>query len=657
MKQNSTNLSYRTEIDGLRAIAVISVILYHAQLVFFGRDWFVGGYIGVDIFFVISGYLITRIILSELNDKGSFSFLNFYERRARRIFPMLFFVIFISMPFAWRMLLPSAFVEYTESIISSIFFVSNFFFYFSTTEYGADSALLMPFLHTWSLAVEEQFYIVFPILALLSYKLFRSHFLSIIIGMSLLSILFSEVIEVRNSALNFYLPFSGFWELAIGSLLAVRELSHRNVQDNFLSKILPMVGLYLVVYAILFFDGETPHPSFYTLIPIVGVALIIRFASSDDLVGKALGSKPFVWVGLISYSAYLWHFPIFAFARNGALEFTNYDKLEWVVLTFTLSVASYFFVERTFRNRSLMSTKVFWSLIALSFSAILFLCIYGISYKNKEISDINRFLDNGVYDKEHTSFEVDYDYRVRNNGKPNILVVGNSHAEDLLKALSFSYLSEIYNLNLLSPLKRKADVNYQTSCFYEFLISGSTFCGDLDYSSNISKQYKNADVIILASRWKAWGKEEILEKELKMLPEILVRLSKDNKTVIVVSNTPESKVFGEKKLNRFDKFLFENKRLPRTEQLIKLEEDFYKDYSNQKFAIDRYRAVVSDLGLSSVHFANRSDFMCQALAQRCYLYFETVRVKVLFDYGHTTTGGARQFGKLIDKVRWLSDIL
>ena len=274
---NSPKLSYRAEIDGLRAIAVVSVILYHAQMVLFGKDWFEGGFIGVDIFFVISGYLITRIILSELESKGSFSFLNFYERRARRILPMLFVVIFVSVPYAWQKLLPSDFVEYAESILASLFFGSNFFFYFSTTEYGADSALLKPFLHTWSLGVEEQFYLVFPILAIVAFKYFRKHFLTILVGLSLLSLQFAELMEVRNSDLNFYLPFSRFWELAVGSMLAYRELNYKPSNENFASKSLPMLGLYLIVYSILFFDAKTPHPSFHTLIPIIGVALIIGF--------------------------------------------------------------------------------------------------------------------------------------------------------------------------------------------------------------------------------------------------------------------------------------------------------------------------------------------------------------------------------------------
>lgn len=217
-------LLYRAELDGLRAIAVISVILYHAKFNILGSDWFRGGFIGVDIFFVISGYLISRIILLELSHFGSFSFLNFYERRARRILPMLFVVIFATIPLAWSKLLPSDFVEYANSIIASLFFGSNFFFYNNAISYGADSALLKPFLHTWSLAIEEQFYLVFPLLCILAYRFFWQHFISVIILTSVISLSLSEILTSSNPELNFYLPFSRYWELAIGSLLAYREI-------------------------------------------------------------------------------------------------------------------------------------------------------------------------------------------------------------------------------------------------------------------------------------------------------------------------------------------------------------------------------------------------------------------------------------------------
>ena len=360
--------SYRAEIDGLRAIAVVSVILYHAKFVVFGNEWLTGGFIGVDVFFVISGYLITRIILTELYEKGTFSFANFYARRARRIFPMLFTVILFSIPFAWQKLLPQEFVEYAKSVLYSISFGSNFFFYFNTTEYGADSALLKPFLHTWSLGVEEQFYLVFPILALLVFKVCRSRFLDIIIVLSILSFVFSVFTETINPDLNFFLPFSRFWELAFGSILAFKEISKGQKNHQYLSRSLPLVGLSMIIYSVLYFDSATPHPSFATIIPILGVGLLIGFCSKDDWVGKVLGSKPFVWIGLISYSAYLWHFPIFAFSRLGSSSPTTNEKIVWILLTLALSVISYFVIEKPFRRK--ISSRTFFRTMAVTLALI-----------------------------------------------------------------------------------------------------------------------------------------------------------------------------------------------------------------------------------------------------------------------------------------------
>ena len=170
--------NYRSEIDGLRSIAVISIIFYHAQIIIFGDNFLKGGFVGVDIFFVISGYLISRILLSELFDKGKINLLNFYERRARRIIPVLFVTFLVSFPFAYSYLLPSQFIEYAQSILSATFFGSNIFFYLTNTQYGAQDSLLQPFLHTWSLGVEEQFYIFFPLLVLFGYRFFKNYLIS-----------------------------------------------------------------------------------------------------------------------------------------------------------------------------------------------------------------------------------------------------------------------------------------------------------------------------------------------------------------------------------------------------------------------------------------------------------------------------------------------
>ena len=197
-------LTYRPEIDGLRAIAVGAVILYHAQITILGYQPFKGGFIGVDIFFVISGYLITSIILKELVTTGSFSFKHFYERRIRRILPALLFVMIVSLPFAWMYLLPDSFIDFSKSILYSLGFSSNFYFHYSGQQYGAESGLLKPFLHTWSLSVEEQYYILFPIVLLITYKFFRRYLIHILTFGFIISLGLAEWTSRNYPSISFY---------------------------------------------------------------------------------------------------------------------------------------------------------------------------------------------------------------------------------------------------------------------------------------------------------------------------------------------------------------------------------------------------------------------------------------------------------------------
>lgn len=446
-------MNYRAEIDGLRAIAVVSVILYHAKIVIFGRDWFEGGFIGVDIFFVISGYLITRIILTELEHTNTFSFIKFYERRARRILPMLLVVIAVCIPFAWQRLLPLDLIDFAKSALSAIGFGSNFFFYFSTTEYGADSALLKPLLHTWSLGVEEQFYIIVPIIILVIWKFARASLLTILVGILIMSIQFADVMEVRNSELNFFLPFSRFWELLVGSSLAFIELKYGRTKNPILTQTLPIIGLFLIALSIFFFDAVTPHPSFQTLIPILGVALVLTFCSTEDMVGKLLSFKPIIGVGLISYSLYLWHFPIFAFGRIGSSNPSTYDKIEWILLAFVLSTVSYFFIEKTFRNSKLLSRKLFFgsvvvSVVTLSYLNYNFISKDGykdrvppiLSKENSHEGLLNKFKQNG-----HRCDSRKTDFCSIINGKEltSVYALGDSHfsimSPQLISSLGTNY--------------------------------------------------------------------------------------------------------------------------------------------------------------------------------------------------------------------------
>jgi peptidoglycan/LPS O-acetylase OafA/YrhL len=354
-------LPYRPEIDGLRSIAVLSIIFYHAQIIIFGDEFLKGGFVGVDIFFVVSGYLISRILLSELFDEGKINLLHFYERRVRRIVPVLLATFIVSFPFAYNYLLPSQFTEYAQSILSATFFSSNIFFYLTNTQYGAQDSLLQPFLHTWSLGVEEQFYIFFPILILLGYRFFKHHLITIITILILLSLLYAEWMSSQNQQFNFFIIFTRFWELGIGSLLAFYELKYGRVKNNLLNHTLPLLGLSLIAYSIVFFGQQTPHPSLVTLLPTLGTALIILYAGNKvDVVSKFLSLKVIVGIGLISYSLYLWHYILFAFARitdTDGLE--NYEKYYLILATLILSIISYFLVERPFRNNQFVSAKKF----------------------------------------------------------------------------------------------------------------------------------------------------------------------------------------------------------------------------------------------------------------------------------------------------------
>jgi len=367
-------INYRPEIDGLRAIAVVAVILYHAQIAILGHSLFKGGFIGVDIFFVISGYLITSIILKELVTTGTFSFKHFYERRIRRILPALLFVMLSTLPFAWIYLLPSSFIDFSKSILYSLGFSSNFYFHYSGQQYGATSGLLKPFLHTWSLSVEEQYYILFPIILLISFKYFRKYLKTILIIGFIISLILADWGSRNYSSATFYFLHTRMWELIAGSILAYFEIQfgHRS-KNEALNIILPSIGLFLIGHSILFFNDKMFHPSFYTLSPVIGICLIIWFSHKDKIVTKILSSKLFVGIGLISYSLYLWHYPVFAFAR--ITQFTPHGnvfiKLLFGIVIIFLSIISYYFIERPARNRKYKFKFILVSIIFSYFILII----------------------------------------------------------------------------------------------------------------------------------------------------------------------------------------------------------------------------------------------------------------------------------------------
>jgi peptidoglycan/LPS O-acetylase OafA/YrhL len=446
-------LTYRPEIDGLRAIAVSAVILYHAQITIFGHQPFKGGFIGVDIFFVISGYLITSIILKELITTGSFSFKHFYERRVRRILPALLFVMLVSLPFAWMYLLPSSFIDFSKSILYSLGFSSNFYFHYSGQQYGAESGLLKPFLHTWSLSIEEQYYILFPIFLLITFKYFRKYLIHILILGFAISLGLADWGSRNHPSFNFYILPTRGWELLAGSILAYFEITGRGVRFKYkiLNLILPSIGLFLIGHSILFFNDEMFYPSFYTLSPIIGVCLIIWFSNKKEIITKILSTKLFVGIGLISYSLYLWHYPIFAFVKITWLVMESITgKLLLIPILLICSVVSYYFVEKPFRNKK-NNIKNILILIFISFFVLIFFNLYIIN-------------DNGIKNRFPEFFqknlrEKNVNFHQKDNTQ-KVVLIGDSHAGILKFNLDEEIKKKDLSLIIFHTRMYLTDFNY-----------------------------------------------------------------------------------------------------------------------------------------------------------------------------------------------------
>ena len=442
---------YRPDIDGLRALSVIAVILYHANFQFNDQYLFRGGYIGVDIFFVISGYLITSLITKELNDTGSFNFVNFYLRRARRILPVLILIILCFIPFAWFYLLPNSLTDFSSSIFFSTFFTSNFFFNNIGHHYGDTLSITKPFLHTWSLSVEEQFYILYPLFFFCCFKFIKNKLLLLLISISLLSLALAQYGSINFSISNFYLLPTRIWEIFCGAILVVMKSNENN--NKFSKDILSYIGLTLVLLSFYFFKDDTLHPSFKTIIPVFGTMLVIRF-SNNNFISNFLSHKSLVFIGLISYSLYLWHYPIFSFSEMLGFDPSNINKSIFILISFFLSIISYSMIEKKFRNKKLICNRFFFFYLTIS---ILFISIFTF-FVHKEKGYPNRahlIFKDDFKEKPWESLRVNEEIchlRTKEfcdmnpeGEKGSIFLVGDSHLITMGTPLSDSLIKKDYN--------------------------------------------------------------------------------------------------------------------------------------------------------------------------------------------------------------------
>ena len=443
-------LKYRRDIDGLRAISVLAVILYHYDLSA------AGGFIGVDCFFVISGYLITSIIVKQLNN-GQFSFLEFYVRRIRRILPAVIFVILATLLSGYFILLPSMYAKLGDSALYAAFGASNFYFFWHTGYFDTVSEF-HPLLHTWSLAVEEQFYLLWPLL-LLSVTRFTKGRASFTLAALGLVLVISLVISIYTVSVDqkhaFYMLESRAWELSLGGLLAFLPA----VTNRVVSSVLSVAGLLLVGLSITYLNPEMKFPGANALYPCVGAALLI-LPKRENFVSAFLSLPPLVFVGKISYSLYLWHWPVLVFYRHygtGKMPTTN-EKIVLIFICVFLSIFTWRYIEQRFR-RMKSTRKSFTVYIGASTALLTAMAGFSISYaagipqrlpetlrKVEQLVNETVTSQNGFGSCFISSLSVNGAKDFSNKdcistvpGRRNAILIGDSHAAHFAKALRTLY--------------------------------------------------------------------------------------------------------------------------------------------------------------------------------------------------------------------------
>ncbi len=554
-------MKYRAEIDGLRALAVLPVILFHA-----GFEWFGGGFVGVDVFFVISGYLITTLIVNEVAT-GTFSIVKFYERRARRILPALFFVMLICLPFAWLWLNPKDLEAFGKSLIAVSTFSSNILFW-QESGYFDIAAELKPLLHTWSLAVEEQYYIVFPVVIIFLWRLGLKWLLSLLALTFLVSLSISQWGALNEPEATFYLLPTRGWELLIGVFAALylrynNYFTHKNANQT-----LSLLGIALIIYAIVAFDETTPFPSAYALIPTIGTALLILHAVPDTILHKILSLRPIVGVGLISYSAYLWHQPMLAFARHRSLtELSDLHLIGICVLSLLMAYFSWRWVEKPFRNKDKVTKKVIWSLsgIGISFFIILGLIfIWNDGFKSRfnvdltSVSTVNQQKCHIATSTRDIELIRKHNFCMLGNPsqQPDTFIVGDSHAGAIADQVG-EYFESIgrslyaFSGGFCAPAIGFALEKYGRDCLqeigaiYDFIIKSDDIKHVVIYAqwSNYTTGKRDNYKMQVGCHYSKCLDTPADNPELfaRLLSDTIRMLNASDKNVVLIKSTPEFK--------------------------------------------------------------------------------------------------------------------
>ena len=531
-------MKYRPEIDGLRAIAVVSVILFHS-----GYTFLAGGYFGVDIFFVISGYLITTIISSEIA-ADKFSLRNFYERRARRILPALFLVVLCCIPFAWLFLLPYEMKDFAESIFTVATFSSNILFW-SESGYFARASETKPLLHTWSLAIEEQYYLVFPLFLLLLNRFRRISTFYVLIGLTFASLIYAQVKFQSDPSGAFFLILPRCWELLVGSIAALVHIKFgRHLFRSSIRSGLSFLGFFFILIGVFGVIEPSENWNFVPIIPVIGAFLILIFAQKDNGVGHILGLGMFVGIGLISYSSYLWHQPILAFSRIlGGDEVTLKFAPLLILATFIFAYLSWRFIEGPFRDNKIVSPAKFSFFTIPIFFLFLIFGVIGNVYEGFSHRLTSTSFDfkgdighQGYFNKVFKEYSVckpvvvaqsaqkwgDY-FRCAQSKtlkESNVILIGDSHAEHLF-------------LGIAEELSDDNVVYYSKDAF------ASVYEPEFAEIFEVLENAKSTELIVLSMHWvkkvKAIPSDKSFQENIEDTLNFFVRNS-DN--VVLLDDVP-----------------------------------------------------------------------------------------------------------------------
>jgi peptidoglycan/LPS O-acetylase OafA/YrhL len=618
-------MKYRAEIDGLRTVAVLPVILFHSGLLVFG------GYVGVDIFFVISGFLITTNVASEIQD-GTFTIVRFYERRARRIMPALLLVLILCTVAALLLSSKQALGIFSHTLMWVTAFAGNIYFW-KTASYFDTSSNLNPLLHTWSLAVEEQYYLFFPLLLMAGWKRFSKWTFGILAAIAIASFFLSDWASTHTATANFYLLPFRFWELLAGSLAALWRL-RKGLENSYkLHNVLSIAGFLLIAYSLWAYSDDTPFPGRYALAPVLGSVLIVLFARQGTIVGKFLSWSPMVLIGKISYSAYLWHQPLFAFARQIAIDKPRTSVMVGLsLLSLCLAYLSWRFVESPFRARGVSRQKIFAFTgmgIALCFAAGWFATVRAAGmqlspleqrmsqFEGSEIP-LRRscFLDSSTQPPDQFQSKC----RAGESEPTKIMVWGDSHAAALAAGFApHGYQIIQYTANSCPPL-------------YGDYFPGGRYCWQINQFVLSEIGRIKPDFLVLDGYWRSYR-----SKVDRLLPATLnlIRQQSPATRIIVVGEAPLWQSNLPTILARRGIDLTGEARLPNA----LLDESMAEDAK-----------LKSEIG-PNVDFVSALDVLCSAGG--CLVVGQTVNGQyqpMAYDYGHLSQAGAEKVAQKILEV-------